>query len=109
MPRCCDRARDSGPAQCQYPINLRDENYAGVSDGELRSFETASGCDSRNPLQSLQPSLRIDEDEKMTLTAEWIDREREPQCQPNPRFPNGMDVDVSAGAARFLRFHGHHM
>jgi len=36
----------------------------------------------------------------MTLTAEWIDGGREPQCAPDPRFPNGIDVDTSAGAAR---------
>lgn len=36
----------------------------------------------------------------MTLSAEWIDQGREPKCRPNPKFPNGMDVDVSAGAAR---------
>lgn len=35
----------------------------------------------------------------MTLTAKWVDREREPKCAPNPMFPRGMDVDTSAGAA----------
>lgn len=34
------------------------------------------------------------------LTAEWIDREREPKCAPNPQFPNGTDVDLSHGAAK---------
>lgn len=28
----------------------------------------------------------------------WIDRHREPQCPPNPLFPNGIDLDVSDGA-----------
>lgn len=28
----------------------------------------------------------------------WIDREREPQCPPDPKFPQGVDVDISAGA-----------
>lgn len=36
----------------------------------------------------------------MTLTAEWIDREREPKCPPQPQFPNGTDLDMSEGAAR---------
>ncbi len=36
----------------------------------------------------------------MTLTAEWIDKEREPVCPPQPQFPNGTDVDLSAGAAK---------
>lgn len=36
----------------------------------------------------------------MTLTAKWHDRNREPQCAPDPAFPNGMDVDMSDGAAR---------
>lgn len=34
------------------------------------------------------------------MSVEWIDREREPQCPPNPMYPAGMDVDVSEGAAR---------
>ncbi len=33
-------------------------------------------------------------------TVEWIDRGREPQCAPNPRYPEGVDVDLSlVGAA----------
>lgn len=24
---------------------------------------------------------------------EWIDRGREPQCEPNPNFPEGVDAD----------------
>ena len=28
---------------------------------------------------------------------EGIDREREPQCAPDPDFPEGIDVDVSKG------------
>jgi hypothetical protein len=29
----------------------------------------------------------------------WQDGGREPKCQPNPAFPLGRDIDVSAGAA----------
>jgi hypothetical protein len=29
----------------------------------------------------------------------WIDRGREPQCKPNPKYPNGIDADISDGAA----------
>lgn len=28
---------------------------------------------------------------------QWIDRGREPQCVPDLRFPNGVDIDVSCG------------
>lgn len=35
----------------------------------------------------------------MTLTAEWLDRGRKPQCPPNPDFPYGKAIDVSEGAA----------
>lgn len=28
---------------------------------------------------------------------EWIDSGREPQCAPNPDYPNGVDVDASGG------------
>lgn len=28
----------------------------------------------------------------------WIDRGCEPQCPPNPAYPNGMDTDISLGA-----------
>lgn len=31
------------------------------------------------------------------MKIEWIDREREPQCAPNPKHPNGIDVDMSGG------------
>lgn len=31
---------------------------------------------------------------------EWLDGEREPQCKPNPAYPNGIDLDVSGGAAK---------
>jgi hypothetical protein len=24
----------------------------------------------------------------------WFDHQREPQCEPNPAYPNGMDVDL---------------
>ena len=26
---------------------------------------------------------------------EWIDRGREPQCPPNPAYPNGIDLDTA--------------
>lgn len=29
----------------------------------------------------------------------WLDRGREPQCAPNPEFPNGKDLDASLGRA----------
>ena len=29
------------------------------------------------------------------LTVTWIDGHREPQCAPDPDFPEGIDVDVS--------------
>ena len=29
---------------------------------------------------------------------EWLDHGRDPQCPPNPRYPDGIDVDVSHGA-----------
>lgn len=31
------------------------------------------------------------------FTVEWIDHGREPQCAPNPRYPDGKDLDVSLG------------
>ena len=35
---------------------------------------------------------------EQALTVEWIDRHREPQCPPNPKHPNGIDVDMARGA-----------
>lgn len=29
---------------------------------------------------------------------EWVDGGREPQCSPNPSFPEGIDLDCSSGA-----------
>lgn len=34
------------------------------------------------------------------MKIEWIDSGREPQCAPNPDYPNGKDMDVSDGAAK---------
>jgi hypothetical protein len=31
------------------------------------------------------------------LSVEWIDRGREPQCEPNPAYPNGQDVTFTSG------------
>jgi hypothetical protein len=36
----------------------------------------------------------------MTLTVQWIDDGREPQCAPDPAYPNGIDLDISKGAQR---------
>ena len=33
------------------------------------------------------------------LTVEWIDGGREPRCPPDPRFPDGVDFDVTKGHA----------
>lgn len=30
----------------------------------------------------------------------WHDAGKEPQCPPNPDYPNGRDIDVSEGAAK---------
>ncbi len=35
---------------------------------------------------------------EQAITVEWIDGHREPQCKPNPNYPNGIDLDVSMGA-----------
>ncbi len=34
------------------------------------------------------------------LEVTWIDHHREPQCVPDPAFPEGRDTDLSQGAAR---------
>lgn len=36
----------------------------------------------------------------MALEVDWIDRRREPQCAPNPDYPEGIDLDCSNGAVR---------
>lgn len=36
----------------------------------------------------------------MTLTTQWIDHGREPQCSPDPAYPHGKDLDASLGATR---------
>lgn len=30
------------------------------------------------------------------LDIEWVDLGREPECAPNPAFPDGIDVDISS-------------
>jgi hypothetical protein len=34
---------------------------------------------------------------------EWKDSGREPQCAPNPAFPNGVDIDVADRNKPFCR------
>lgn len=34
------------------------------------------------------------------MKIDWIDSGREPQCAPNPKYPMGIDVDMSDGAAK---------
>lgn len=33
----------------------------------------------------------------MTLRVEWIDKGREPKCQPDPAYPDGKPIDLTAG------------
>ena len=35
-----------------------------------------------------------------THAVHWIDGRREPTCPPDPRYPNGVDLDISKGAAK---------
>lgn len=35
--------------------------------------------------------------ENKKFVVEWIDAGKEPQCQSDPKYPNGVDVDVSSG------------
>ncbi len=32
------------------------------------------------------------------FTVKWIDRHREPQCEPDPAYPHGIDLDCSGGS-----------
>lgn len=34
------------------------------------------------------------------FSIEWLDKGREPQCPPDPRYPTGKDADLSKGAAK---------
>lgn len=36
----------------------------------------------------------------MSLKVKWRDAGREPQCAPNPAYPDGIDLDLSQGAER---------
>ena len=33
---------------------------------------------------------------EQAITVTWFDHQREPQCEPNPAHPNGIDVDLRA-------------
>lgn len=35
---------------------------------------------------------------EQAFKVEFLDSGREPKCAPNPRYPSGMDVDLSHGA-----------
>ena len=36
-------------------------------------------------------------------TVTWIDSGREPQCESNPKYPDGIDLDLSDGANTVCR------
>lgn len=40
-------------------------------------------------------SEKENKEERFDLT--WIDSGREPQCAPNPNYPDGIDADVTLG------------
>jgi len=37
---------------------------------------------------------------EQAMKIEWVDGKREPQCAPDPAYPNGKDLDCSNGAAK---------
>jgi hypothetical protein len=37
---------------------------------------------------------------KENLLVSWVDRGFEPTCEPDPRFPNGVDLDLTTGQVR---------
>lgn len=34
------------------------------------------------------------------LDVKWIDGKREPKCAPDPKYPHGIDIDISEGAVK---------
>ena len=38
------------------------------------------------------------------MTIEWIDYKREPQCPPDPNYPNGRDIDGTFGLSPSCKF-----
>jgi phage FluMu protein Com len=34
---------------------------------------------------------------KAKFRVTWVDRYQEPQCKPDPRYPDGVDLDISGG------------
>jgi hypothetical protein len=36
----------------------------------------------------------------MAIKVRWIDAHREPQCEPNPKYPKGMDVNLALANER---------
>jgi hypothetical protein len=37
------------------------------------------------------------------LTIKWIDRGLSPRAKPDPRYPKGIDLDMSGGAEKFCQ------
>ncbi len=37
---------------------------------------------------------------EQAIRVTWHDRGREPQCEPNPNYPTGIDLDASDGAKK---------
>lgn len=35
---------------------------------------------------------------EQAIKVEWFDSGREPKCEPNPAYPNGIDLDCSEGS-----------
>lgn len=41
--------------------------------------------------------MNIVEDGTLGIKVRFVDGRREPQCPPNPRYPEGRDIDISEG------------
>lgn len=40
----------------------------------------------------------MEQEVKPDWQIEWVDAKRDPKCAPNPKYPDGIDIDVSDGA-----------
>ena len=49
---------------------------------------------------SVEPSAPMNTRDHITHEIEWLDSGREPQCAPNPSYPNGIDVPSPRPAAK---------
>jgi hypothetical protein len=82
-----------GPEE-EARLIARDAPGAAIMGTDGKGGRSRRGTIARVELEPVKGKAAL------ALQVEWIDGMREPTQPPNPKFPNGIDLDFSRGAPR---------